>query len=223
MQKLIQGIHQFQKESFRPLRGLFEQLAKGQDPETLFITCSDSRIDPTLLTRAQPGDLFILRNAGNIIPPYGAGNGGEAATIEFAVSAIGVKDIIICGHSHCGAMQGVLHPEQVASLPALSSWLSHAESTRRIVHSNYGHLDGDGLLTATIEENVLVQLENLRTLPSVASRLARGDLHLHGWVYKIETGEVFAYDLASGQFVPLAEYKSPASEASLRRRTTAEI
>jgi carbonic anhydrase len=223
MQKLIQGIHQFQKESFRPLRGLFEELAKGQNPETLFITCSDSRIDPTLLTRAQPGDLFILRNAGNIVPPYGAGNGGEAATIELAVAALGVKDIIICGHSHCGAMQGLLQPEQLASLPAVSSWLSHAGATRRIVHENYAHLDGDPLLTATVEENVLVQLENLRTLPSVASRLVRGDLHLHGWVYKIETGEVFAYDLAIGQFVPLAEYKFPESEASVRRRTTAEI
>jgi len=223
MQKLIQGIHQFQKDSFRPLQGLFEELAKGQNPETLFITCSDSRIDPTLLTKAQPGDLFILRNAGNIIPPYGAGNGGEAATIEFAVAALGVKDIIICGHSHCGAMQGLLHPEQVASLPAVSSWLSHAEPTRRIVRDNYGHLDGDRLLTATVEENVLVQLENVRTLPAVASRLVQGDLHLHGWVYKIETGEVFAYDLASGQFVSLAEYKFPASEASVRLRITSDI
>ncbi len=206
MQKLIQGIHQFQKESFRPLQGLFEQLAKGQNPETLFITCSDSRIDPTLLTKALPGDLFILRNAGNIIPPHGA-----------------LKDIIICGHSHCGAMQGLLQPEQVALLPAVSSWLSHAETTRRIVRDNYGHLDGDRLLTATVEENVLVQLENMRTLPAVASRLVQGDLHLHGWVYKIETGEVFAYDLACGQFVPLAEYKFPASEAPVRRRTTADI
>ena len=142
MQKLIQGIHQFQGESFLPLQGLFEQLAKGQNPETLFITCSDSRIDPNLLTQAKPGDLFILRNAGNIIPPHGAGNGGEAATIEFAVAALGVKDIIICGHSLCGAMQGLLHPEQVASLPALSSWLSHAEMTRRIMCDNYGHLEG---------------------------------------------------------------------------------
>jgi carbonic anhydrase len=223
MQKLIQGIHQFQKESFRPLRGLFEALARGQNPETLFITCSDSRIDPTLLTRAQPGDLFILRNAGNIIPPHGAGNGGEAATIEFAVAALGVKDIIVCGHSHCGAMHGLLHPEQVVELPAMASWLSHAEATRRIVQTNYSHLDGDRLLTATIEENVLVQLENLRTLPAVATRLERGDVLLHGWVYKIETGEVFAYDLASGQFVPLAEYKFPESEASVRRRSTAEI
>ncbi len=223
MQKLIQGIHQFQNESFLPLQEMFEELAKGQNPETLFITCSDSRIDPTLLTRASPGDLFILRNAGNIIPPHGAGTGGEAATIEFAVAALGVKNIIVCGHSHCGAMKGLLQPEQLASLPAVSSWLSHAEMTRRIVRENYGHLDGDRLLTATVEENVLVQLENLRTLPAVASRLIPGGLHLHGWVYKIETGEVFAYDVASGQFVPLAEYKFSESEGPVRQRTTGDI
>jgi carbonic anhydrase len=216
MQKLIQGIHRFQQESFRPLQGLFEQLAKGQSPETLFITCSDSRIDPNLLTRSKPGDLFILRNAGNIIPPHGAASGGEAATIEFAVAVLGVKDIIICGHSHCGAMKGLLQPELVASLPAVSAWLAHAAPTRRIVQAHYGHLDGDRLLTATVEENVLVQLENLRTLPAVATRLARGALHLHGWVYKIATGEVFAYDSSCGQFVPVAQCQCPPSEGTGR-------
>jgi carbonic anhydrase len=219
MQKLIEGIHQFQAEDFVPLQPLFEQLAKSQNPETLFITCSDSRIVPTMLTKAKPGDLFILRNAGNIVPPHGAGHGGEAATIEYAVAALSVKDIIICGHSHCGAMQGLLHPEQVASLPAVSSWLSHAETTRRIVRENYGHLDGDRLLTATVEENVLVQLEHLRTLPAVGSRLVRGDLHLHGWVYKIETGEVFVFDVGNGQFVKLGEYHTRI-KTSVRRRTT---
>jgi carbonic anhydrase len=223
MQKLIQGIHQFRTEDFRPLQGLFEQLAKGQNPETLFITCSDSRIDPNLLTRSRPGDLFILRNAGNIVPPHGAAHGGEAATIEFAVAGLGVKDIIICGHSHCGAMRGLLDPQSVESLPAVATWLSHAETTRRIVQDNYTHLDGDRLVTATVEENVLVQLENLRTLPAVASRLVRGDLHLHGWVYKIETGEVFAYDTANGQFVPLAQYNYQPSEAAVRRRTSGTI
>ena len=217
MQKLIQGIHQFQEENFRPLQGLFEQLSKGQNPETLFITCSDSRIDPNLLTRSKPGDLFILRNAGNIVPPHGTASGGEAATIEFAVAGLGVRDIIICGHSHCGAMKGLLQPEMFARLPAVASWLSHAETTRRIVRDNYGDLDGDRLVAATIEENVLVQLEHLRTLPAVASRLVRGDLHLHGWVYKIETGEVFAYDFKNGQFVTLAQYQP--SEAAVRRRT----
>jgi len=223
MQKLIHGIHEFQSKHFRPLQGLFEQLAKGQQPETLFITCSDSRIDPTLLTRAQPGELFILRNAGNIVPPHGAAGGGEAATIEFAVAGLGVKDIIICGHSHCGAMVGLLNPDKVASMPVVSSWLSNAETTRRIVRENYRHLEGHRLITATVQENVLVQLENLRTLPAVAARLVKGDLHLHGWVYKIETGEVFAYDSQHGQFLPIAEYRYPESESIIRQRTTSLI
>ena len=223
MQKLIQGIHRFRQENFRPLQDLYEKLSHGQAPETLFITCSDSRIDPNLLTRSKPGELFILRNAGNIVPPHGAANGGEAATIEFAVAALGVKDIIICGHSHCGAMRGLLEPESVVNLPTVSSWLSHAETTRRIVQDNYAHLEGEKRLTATVEENVLVQLENLRTLPAVASRMVRGDLHLHGWVYKIETGEVFAYELESGQFVPIAQYHYPTSESTIRRRTAATI
>ncbi len=220
MQKLISGIHQFREKDFRPLKTLFEQLSKGQNPETLFITCSDSRIDPNLLTRSQPGELFILRNAGNIVPPHGAANGGEAATIEFAVSGLGVKDIIICGHSHCGAMKGLLAPEAVSSMPSLASWLSHAETTRRIVNDNYQHLDGERLVTAAVEENVLVQLENLRTLPAVASRLVKGDLFLHGWVYKIETGEVFAYDFNDGQFVPIAQYEQSASAGTRRTLET---
>jgi carbonic anhydrase len=223
MQKLIQGIHQFQQETFRPLQGLFEQLSKGQNPETLFITCSDSRIDPNLLTRSKPGDLFILRNAGNIVPPHEAAIGGEAATIEFAVAVLAVKEIIICGHSLCGAMEGLLQPDKVSSLPAMASWLCHAEKTRQIVRANYGHLESDRLLTATVEENVLVQLENLRTLPAVSSRLARGDLHIHGWVYKIETGEVFAYDLASGQFVPVAQYHHSPSQFESRRPNEGRI
>lgn len=198
-------------------------MAKGQNPETLFITCSDSRIDPNLLTRSKPGELFLLRNAGNIVPPHGAAGGGEAATIEFAVAGLGVKDIIVCGHSHCGAMGGLLDPEQVEDLPAVAGWLSHAETTRRIVTENYGHLPDAEPLTAAIEENVLVRLEHPRTLPAVASRLVRGGLHLHGWVYKIETGEVFAYDPSAGQFVPPAAYHYPTSEAAVRRRTTATI
>jgi carbonic anhydrase len=223
MQKLIKGIHHFQNEVFFKLRGLFEQLAAEQNPETLFITCSDSRIDPNLLTRSKPGDLFILRNAGNIIPAHSAGTNGESATIEFAVTGLGVKDIIICGHSHCGAMKGLLKPEIVAALPAMSAWLKHAETTRRIIEDNYQHLEGEALLTATVEENVLVQLENLRTLPSVASRLKSGDVHLHGWVYKIETGDVFAYDAEAGQFIKLAAYNYPWGETDIRKRTADSI
>ncbi len=213
MQKLIQGLHHFQANIFSSQRDLFERLAKGQSPEALFITCSDSRINPNLITQTQPGDLFILRNAGNIIPPFGAANGGEGATIEYAVAALGVKDIIICGHSHCGAMGGLLQPDALIELPAVQNWLSHAESTRRIVKANYQHLSGSALLTATIEENVLVQLENLRTHPAVAAAIARGALNLHGWVYKIETGEVFAYDPEQEQFQPIARWDASSEVA----------
>ena len=122
MQKLIQGIHQFQENVFRSQQDLFERLSQGQSPEALFITCSDSRINPNLITMTNPGDLFILRNAGNIIPPYGAANGGEGATIEFAIAALGVQDIIVCGHSHCGAMKGLLYQETLEDLPATRAW-----------------------------------------------------------------------------------------------------
>ena len=174
MRNLIQGIHQFQKEDFRELHDLFQELVHGQNPETLFITCSDSRIDPNRLTHSLPGDLFILRNAGNIVPPHGATATGEAATIEFAVTGLGVKDIIVCGHSHCGAMKALIKPEIIAEMPAMQGWLSHSEATRRIIRENYRDLSGDELLMAAIEENVLVQIEHLQTLPAVAARLRAG-------------------------------------------------
>ena len=223
MQQLIRGIHQFQTEDFRPLATLFQQLAERQSPETLFITCSDSRIDPNLLTRSRPGDLFILRNAGNIIPIAGAAPSGEVATIEYAVGALGVKDIIVCGHTHCGAMKGLLNPESLTALPAVASWLEHAATTRRIVADHYAHLPEDRRLVAAVEENVLVQLEHLRTLPVVASRLRGGDLHLHGWVYKIETGEVFAYDLETQEFVAIAEHAVNGDGEGAQRRAKAGI
>jgi len=204
MQKLIQGLHHFQSSVFSSQRELFERLAQGQSPEALFITCSDSRINPNLITQTEPGDLFVLRNAGNIVPPYGAANGGEGATIEYAVAALGVKHIVVCGHSHCGAMSGLLKPEALTELPQVKSWLSHAEATRRIVKEGHADLSGGPLLTATVEENVLVQLENLRTHPAVAAAISAGRLRLHGWVYKFETGEVFAYSPAEGQFKALA-------------------
>lgn len=204
MQKLVEGLHQFQEHVFSSKRQLFERLVEGQHPVALFITCSDSRIDPNLLTQTAPGELFILRNAGNIVPPYGAVMGGEAATIEYAVSVLNVRDIVVCGHSHCGAMCGLLDPDSIAELPAVKAWLDHAEATHRIIKENYQHIvDPQARLTATVEENVLVQLENLRTHPSVAAALSRRELTLHGWVYKFETGQVFSYDPAAGQFVSL--------------------
>lgn len=200
MQKLIDGVHHFQSQVFGSQRELFARLAQGQAPETLFITCADSRIDPCLLTNSNPGELFILRNAGNLVPPYGAVKGGEAASIEFAVAGLGVKDIIVCGHSHCGAMKGLLEPPPSRDFPALTEWLGHAENTRRVVRDRYADHESAELLNVCIQENVLMQLENLRTHPVVASALAQNKLKLHGWVYKIETGEVFGYDPEQLQF-----------------------
>jgi carbonic anhydrase len=218
MRNLIHGIHQFQNQDFRELHDLFQELVHGQNPETLFITCSDSRIDPNRLTHSLPGDLFILRNAGNIVPPHGVHATGESATIEFAVTGLGVKDIIVCGHSHCGAIKALLNPETIAEMPAMQGWLSHSEATRRIMRENYPNLEGDELLMAAIEENVLVQIEHLQTLPAVAARRARGAIHLHAWVYKFETGDVFAYDPRQQQFARLSRLQRSPDEPAIPHR-----
>ena len=204
MQKLVDGIHRFQTGSFSQDQKLFETLAEGQHPLALFITCSDSRIDPNRLTQTKPGDLFIQRTAGNVVPAYGSLLGGEACTIEYAVAALNIRDIIICGHSHCGAMAGLLSPEAIEKMPAVQAYLQHAEATRRIVEENYNHVeDPNRRLMLAVQENVLVQLENLKTHPSVAAALGRGELKVHGWVYKFETGEVFAYEPDEHQYIPL--------------------
>ncbi|MEO7521268.1 MAG: carbonic anhydrase [Gemmatimonas sp.] len=218
MQKLIAGIHHFQENVFSSEPEFFEQMAQGQTPETLFITCSDSRINPNLLTNTPPGELFILRNAGNIIPPWEKAVGGETATIEYAVVALGVRDIIICGHSHCGAMQGLLNPESLEQMPAVRRWLGHAERTQRIMRESYSHLSGDALVTATVQENVLQQLENLRSHQAVADAVSRGKLRLHGWVYQIESGRVFTYDPGTEQFNPIGNDVSIASVPSQPRQ-----
>ncbi|MBS1953889.1 MAG: carbonic anhydrase [Cyanobacteria bacterium SZAS-4] len=214
MRKLISGLHEYQHHVFKAQKELFAKLSQGQSPEALFITCSDSRIDPNMLTQTEPGDLFVLRNAGNIVPPYGAGHGGEAATIEFAVDKLGVKDIIICGHSLCGAIKAVFNREVLADMPMLTAFLAHAESTRRIVLENYHDIDPEGLLNIGSQENVLVQVENLRTHPSVAARLAKGDLNIHAWMYKMETGAVFGYDAGDRQFLPATEFMNQSGKSS---------
>lgn len=205
MHKLAQGVHKFQREVFGDHEALFQKLADGQAPHTLFITCSDSRINPNLLTQTAPGEIFIIRNAGNIVPSWGAPVGGEAATIEYALAALGVEHIVVCGHSGCGAMKAVVDPSTTENLPAVRQWLAHAETTRRILAENYPDTPQEELISIATQENVLSQLENLRTHPSVAVKIAKGKLALHGWVYKIATGEVFAYDREEGQFRPLAE------------------
>lgn len=205
MKKIIRGVHKFKSDIFSSQQELFERLTAGQTPDALFITCSDSRINPNLITQTEPGDLFILRNAGNIVPPFGAVHGGEAATIEYAINALGIRDIIICGHSHCGAMQGLLNKEQLTNLPSVANWLQHAEATRQIIKEKYQDESGEELIADTVKENVLVQLKNLQTHPAVAVGLAHNRLKLHGWVYLIETGEVYAYHAEEDRFLPVAE------------------
>jgi carbonic anhydrase len=203
MHELIAGIRTFQRDIFPQYRELFAKLAGGQSPEALVVTCSDSRVDPFLLTQAQPGQLFVLRNAGNLVPKYDGFVGGVTATIEFAVVALRVPNIIVCGHSGCGAMMGLLHPETLENMPNVEDWLRrHAEPVREIL-AKAGRLEGPDELAQAVEANVLVQLENLRTHPSVAEALATGRMALHGWVYDIASGEVRAWNEEWKQFGPL--------------------
>jgi carbonic anhydrase len=202
MRKLITGLQAFQANYVSTHRDLLEQLSHGQKPRVLFITCSDSRIDPNLLTQTDVGELFVIRNAGNIIPPYGAANGGEGGTIEYAIQALGIEQVVICGHSHCGAMKGLLQLGKLEEqMPLVYDWLKHTEATRRLVLENYSHLEGEQLLEVAIAENVLTQIDNLKTYPIIHSRLYQGKLKIYGWVYLIETGEVLAYDAEKHAYI----------------------
>jgi len=200
MEKLVEGVKRFRREHFAQNQSFFQQLAaKKQQPIALFITCADSRVHPNLITNTEPGDLFLIRNAGNIVPPYGAG-GGEAATIEYSIEVLGIRDIVVCGHSQCGAIQALLAGSE---LPAVSSWCEHAEATRRIVFHKYRDLTQIELAPIAAQENVLVQMNHLSTHPSVAARLAGQELRLHGWYYDIGAGDVLHYDQSLGAFKPL--------------------
>ncbi len=205
MQKLEAGIHHFQSTYFASNRRLFEQLAeKGQRPETLFITCSDSRVVPTLITTAAPGELFIVRNVGNIVPSVERGVlGGVSAAIEYAVEVLQVGTVIVCGHTDCGAIAAIVNPERVAHLPFVSRWLAESSRIPKLIEERYGYLDGEARKTAAVQENVLIQLENLRSFDFVRRRLEEGTLKMSGWVFKIATGDVFDYDPLSGQFFQL--------------------
>jgi carbonic anhydrase len=201
MKAIIEGVCSFREHGFKDHQELFQVLAHGQSPRYLLITCADSRVVPNLITGLGPGDIFTIRNAGNIVPPPTAGPSGEAAAIEFAVVELKVKHIIVCGHSHCGAMTSLLHPEALDKLPAVAGFLLYAEQARRTVKARYPRLEGDDLVTRLVKENVLLQLNHLRSLGAVSSALRHGELQVHGWVFMIETGEVLAYDTTSRQFI----------------------
>jgi len=214
MQQLIHGVHRFRQEEFGRYRELFQKLSRdGQQPHTLFITCSDSRVLAELITQSQPGDLFVVKNLGNIVPPAtatGATN-STAAAIEFAVDVLRVNDIVVCGHSQCGAIAALMGGLPAdALMPHLTEWLALIAPVRQLVESHYTHLGDDNTRQrAAEEENVLFALDNLRTYPAVQARLADGALRLHGWFFKIATGELFAYDPERWQFTPLPEAPSP--------------
>ena len=202
MLKLLPGLHQFKSEIHSQNEKFFERLASGQSPDAIFITCSDSRVVPNLITQTDPGTLFVIRNAGNIVPAYSADSDSpaEEATIEYAVSQLNVKEIIVCGHSGCGAMNGLLQMEKLDSMPAVKKWLKHTERTLDIIDSDYGDLDWDSKVSAAIQVNVLVLLENLRTLPCISKRIMKREIELHGWVYDIESGEVYIFDPLDEEF-----------------------
>jgi carbonic anhydrase len=222
MERLLEGVSKFQKEVFPQHRELFERLSTKQTPMALFVTCADSRVVPSLITQTDPGDLFICRNVGNMIPPYGEIQGGVSSTIEYAVSALGVKHVIVCGHTDCGAMKGVLHPENCESMPTVKQWLAMGEVARRVVLDTRSDLPEKELMHMLIQENVVAQLAHLRTHPSVASSLARGNLTVHGWVYHIVTGALEAWDAQRGRFVPIDQYRPESAASPVRLQTLAE-
>ena len=216
MKNLIQGVHRFQSEVFGNQKELFEHLAYGQSPHALFITCADSRINPALITQANPGEIFIMRNAGNIVPAYSMNLGGEAATIEYAVEILGVNDIIVCGHSDCGAIEALMKPlDTYREMPAIHAWLDMAETTRRLMKTCYPNLEGEEAQDVAVKENVLVQIANLQTHPCVRAHMRQGSLLLHGWMYYIKTGEVQAFDPASQSFRHLPGPEEPGSRRDL--------
>jgi len=204
MQRLIDGVHRFHSDEFGRYEELFQRLSReGQNPHTLFITCSDSRVLAELITQSRPGDLFVVKNVGNIVPHSAdQDSSSTSAAIEFAVEALGVSDVVVCGHSQCGAMEALMNGSPMPGrLGHLERWLELAAPVRRMVEAKYAHVaDSRARVTAAAEENVLFALENLHSHACVQHRLAEGKLRLHGWFFKIATAELFAYDPRTGQF-----------------------
>ena len=201
MPRFAAGVVRFQNEVFPEKRAFFEKLSEGQAPEALFIACSDSRVETAMFTQTEPGDLFIVRNAGNIVPPHSNHTGGITASIEFAVAALNVPHIVICGHTECGAMKGAMNPEALKGLPHVKEWLGFAQAAVETTNVLGKDLTPQQRMKLLLEQNVILQLRHLATHPKVAMRLAVGDLQLHGWVYDIKTGDVSAYDESQDKFV----------------------
>ncbi|GBQ67476.1 carbonic anhydrase [Ameyamaea chiangmaiensis NBRC 103196] len=206
--ELLHGVKTFNTDVFPKEKELFAELADGQSPDTLFIACADSRVNPSLITQTKPGELFVLRNIGNIVPAYGEMLGGVSSAIEYAVMALGVSHIIVCGHSDCGAMKALLNPDPSAldSMPTVRSWLRNAEAARAVIATKLEATSaGPASVQSMAEQNVLLQIAHLRTHPAVAAALARGTLILQGWFYDIETGAVTVLDEQTRQSISVDE------------------
>jgi carbonic anhydrase len=203
MERLIEGYEHFKTEVFPRRRAEFHLLAEGQQPQWLFITCSDSRVVPDLILGTRPGDLFIARNVGNVVPITSQDVDGVAATIEYAVEVMKVKQAILCGHSDCGALKAALDHTGMEKMPKASRWLHHVEaafSHRQPVNPADGP---QAELAALIRGNVVAQLLNLKAQPSVLRALMEGRLTVHGWYYDILRGQIEQYDEELQRFLPL--------------------
>jgi len=219
MNELIGRVFSFEKSVFPDSSDLYGKLAThGQSPKALMISCADSRVVPELIMQAQPGDLFVCRNAGNIVPPFATQNGGVSSTVEYAVAALGVRDIIVCGHSDCGAMKALSKPESLAGMPNVAAWLRHGAAAQHVVDTCYPDLHDHDRVRAISLENVVAQIAHLRTHPSVAASIARGEMALHGWFVDIHAGQILGLDGESNRFVPLREDRPlPVAVASVPR------
>ncbi len=207
MNELIGRVFNFEKKVYEDSRALYSKLANhGQQPKALMISCADSRVVPEQIMQAQPGDLFVCRNAGNIVPPYATQNGGVTSTVEYAVMALGIRDIIVCGHSDCGAMKGLAgDPAALEPMPNVAAWLRHGSAARQVVDSSYAEMaDGDRVRAVSLE-NVVAQISHLRTHPSVAAGIARGEIALHGWFVDIHAGQMLALNGETGRFEAVRE------------------
>ncbi|MFE2070643.1 carbonic anhydrase [Streptomyces sp. NPDC059467] len=208
MQDLAEGVEHFQQGVFPAKAARFRHLATTHRPSTLFISCSDARVIPELITQSEPGELFVIRTAGNLVPAYAPGADGVAASIEYAVAVLGVSDIVVCGHSACGAMTALADGHDLAALPAVAHWLRHADaSLARAAHAantEPGAGAGEDKVNVLVRSNVIAQLANLATHPSVARALAAKTLTLRGWVYDIPTGAVDQLDPVTGSSAALA-------------------
>jgi carbonic anhydrase len=203
MNPFVNGYKKFRAEVYAPQIKKYQNMAKSQAPKTLFITCADSRVVPSVFTQTAEGDLFQCRVVGNLIPAHGNNAGGVTSAIEYAVMVLNVNHIIVCGHSDCGAMRAFSHPEKLEGLKAVRSWIEHADSAITMSREHHGHLHGDAFVAALAKENVVSQLQHLHTHPCVATRLRRGTLETYGWYYDIGEGTIEQYDPATQTFLPL--------------------